>query len=144
MAPLLFEKAQQAQFLKPAVITLVYGLGFGMVLVLLLVPALLAVQHDIRRQISAMRRGLRFRVSWVRQVMRVGVAMVLLWFGVTMILPMVLGTMPPALLTFWPRLSTLAPATVGLILFCAGTVVILATLSATLLIMRQRRRLSRT
>jgi multidrug efflux pump subunit AcrB len=40
LAPLLYETSQQAQFLKPTVITLVYGLGFGMVLVLLVVPAL--------------------------------------------------------------------------------------------------------
>jgi hypothetical protein len=59
MAPLLFERSQQAQFLKPTVITLVYGLGFGMLLVLLVVPALVAAQHDIGRQIVAMRRGLR-------------------------------------------------------------------------------------
>ena len=35
LAPLLYEQSQQAQFLKPTVITLVYGLGFGMVIVLL-------------------------------------------------------------------------------------------------------------
>ena len=59
MMPLLYEQSQQAQFLKPTVITLVYGLGFGMILVLLVVPALVAVQHDIGRQVRAMRRGLR-------------------------------------------------------------------------------------
>ena len=42
MAPLLYETSQQAQVLKPTVITLVYGLGFGMILVLLVVPALVA------------------------------------------------------------------------------------------------------
>jgi len=34
LAPLLFERSTQAQFLKPTVVTLVYGLGFGTVLVL--------------------------------------------------------------------------------------------------------------
>jgi hypothetical protein len=45
LAPLLFERSSQAQFLKPTVITLVYGLGFGMVLVLPMLatmPAMLA------------------------------------------------------------------------------------------------------
>ena len=37
LAPLLYEQSQQAQFLKPTVITLVYGLGFGLVLVLMVV-----------------------------------------------------------------------------------------------------------
>ena len=61
LAPLLYESSQQAQFLKPTVITLVYGLGFGMVLVLLVVPALLAVQDDFRRAWVAMRRALGAR-----------------------------------------------------------------------------------
>ncbi|MCC6007698.1 MAG: efflux RND transporter permease subunit, partial [Rhodobacteraceae bacterium] len=38
LAPLLYETSSQAQFLRPTVITLSYGLGFGMVIVLLLVP----------------------------------------------------------------------------------------------------------
>ncbi|MCC6000525.1 MAG: efflux RND transporter permease subunit [Pararhodobacter sp.] len=59
LAPLLFEQSSQAQFLKPTVITLVYGLGFGMVLVLLIVPALLAVGNDIRLLMLSLRRGLR-------------------------------------------------------------------------------------
>ncbi len=59
LMPLLYESSRQAEFLKPTVITLVYGLGFGVVLVLLIVPALLAVQLDVRRQISAFRRVLR-------------------------------------------------------------------------------------
>ena len=61
LAPLLTEKSQQAQFLKPTVITLVYGLGFGMLLVLLVVPALIAVQADIARQFGATRLALRAR-----------------------------------------------------------------------------------
>ncbi|MDP4990979.1 MAG: efflux RND transporter permease subunit, partial [Marivita lacus] len=40
LVPLLYEQSSQAQFLKPTVITLVYGLGFGMFLVLLIVPSL--------------------------------------------------------------------------------------------------------
>jgi multidrug efflux pump subunit AcrB len=57
LAPLLFETSRDAQFLKPTVITLVYGLGFGMVLVLLLVPAVLAVQQDFSRQLLSLRRA---------------------------------------------------------------------------------------
>ncbi len=57
LMPLLFEKSQGAQFLKPTVITLVYGLGFGMFLVLLVVPAALAMQQDLGRQMRALRRA---------------------------------------------------------------------------------------
>lgn len=59
LAPLLYETSQQAQFLKPTVITLVYGLGFGMVIVLLLVPAILAMQQDFGKQVTALRRAMR-------------------------------------------------------------------------------------
>ena len=58
LTPLLFETSQDAQFLKPTVITLVYGLGFGMVLVLLVVPAVLAIQQDVGKQFWAMRHAL--------------------------------------------------------------------------------------
>ena len=59
LAPLLFEGSSQAEFLKPTVITLVYGLAFGMLLVLVMVPAVMAVQADMGRMIRAMRRGAR-------------------------------------------------------------------------------------
>ena len=42
-------------------ITLVYGLGFGFVLVLLVVPALVAMQEDIGKQMRALRRMLKLR-----------------------------------------------------------------------------------
>jgi len=58
LMPLLYEGSSQAQFLKPTVITLVYGLGFGMVLVLVVVPALMAMQADIAKQTHAARRAL--------------------------------------------------------------------------------------
>ena len=59
LMPLLFERSSQAEFLKPTVITLVYGLGFGLVLVLLVVPAALAVGADLGRLRAGLRRGLR-------------------------------------------------------------------------------------
>ena len=59
LLPLLYESSSAALFLKSTVITLVYGLGFGMVIVLLVVPALLAIQLDFARQITAVRHGLR-------------------------------------------------------------------------------------
>jgi len=53
-----FESSQQAQFLKPTVISLCYGLGFGMVLVICLVPALVWVQQDFRVLGRSRRRAL--------------------------------------------------------------------------------------
>lgn len=57
LAPLLYETSQQAQFLRPTVITLVYGLGFGFVIVLLLVPALLVAQQEFSRMWTSLWRG---------------------------------------------------------------------------------------
>ena len=59
LTPLLYETSQQASFLKPTVITLCYGLGFGLVLVLLLVPSLLAAHADVAKRFVSLRRALR-------------------------------------------------------------------------------------
>ena len=92
LSPLLFEKSQDAQFLKPTVITLVYGLGFGLVLVLLVVPAVLAMQQDIGRQFAAMRRGLRVES-------RTGSVGVLTWVGVVCAIALFALTLGPAILS---------------------------------------------
>ncbi|TNF60134.1 MAG: efflux RND transporter permease subunit, partial [Rhodobacteraceae bacterium] len=84
LLPLMYETSQQAQFLKPTVITLVYGLGFGMVLVLLIVPALIAVQHDWSDRTRAMRRALLGRSAVARGTVAVAGTLVLGWFGATM------------------------------------------------------------
>lgn len=59
LAPLLFEASRAAQFLLPTVITLAYGLGFGLLLVLLLTPSLLAIQHDAGMALRSGRRALQ-------------------------------------------------------------------------------------
>ncbi|MFA5582186.1 MAG: efflux RND transporter permease subunit [Paracoccaceae bacterium] len=85
LAPLLYEGSSEAQFLKPTVITLVYGLGFGMVLVLLVVPALMAMQVDVMRQFAALRRarGLRTREPVLTRVLALAaVAMAGLFAGI--------------------------------------------------------------
>lgn len=118
MAPLLYETSQQAQFLKPTVITLVYGLGFGMILVLLVVPALMAAQHDVSRQVRAMRRGLRAR--GLRLVLVPLWLAVLLWGAVTVGPVLVTGAMWPALAALWPSLAAASPGAAALVLFVVG------------------------
>ncbi len=49
LTPLLFETSLQAQFLIPMAVTIVFGLAFAAALVLFVVPALMAMQDDIRR-----------------------------------------------------------------------------------------------
>jgi len=88
LTPLLFEKSQQAQFLQPTVITLVYGLGFGMVLVLLIVPALMAMQQDLGRQFAALRKALRPR----RDGWQVSVATIAAGLGIAGLFAATLGS----------------------------------------------------
>ena len=102
LAPLLYERSSQAQFLKPTVITLVYGLGFGMLLVLLMVPALVAVQHDVQRHLRSFRFAIGGRSSFATAIIGILVLLVLGWLGATMgwaifknaMLPFFDGTLP--------------------------------------------------
>lgn len=57
LTPLLYEGSRQAEFLKPTVITLCYGLGVGLFLVLLVVPSLLVIQKDIGNLFTSYRRA---------------------------------------------------------------------------------------
>ncbi|WP_282027235.1 efflux RND transporter permease subunit [Ruegeria faecimaris] len=98
LTPLLYEGSQQAQFLKPTVITLVYGLAFGMVLVLLLVPALLGILNDLSRPMTAMRRAIRAPDRVVQGALVVTGFALMLWFALTMIWPAVTGS-PPGLVS---------------------------------------------
>ncbi|MBT0958021.1 efflux RND transporter permease subunit [Alphaproteobacteria bacterium KMM 3653] len=104
LTPLLFEPSRQAQFLKPTVITLVYGLGFGMFLVLLIVPALLAMQMDFHRQTVAFKRAMRLqaRSGFASAVTLVGVLGTLGIFAATLGHVVLLGG-------FWGPVQGLAP-----------------------------------
>ncbi|MFD0859829.1 efflux RND transporter permease subunit [Roseovarius aquimarinus] len=128
LTPLLFERSQQAQFLKPTVITLVYGLGFGMLLVLLVVPALIAVQHDVGRQMAALRRGMRFRAARVRGAMLGGAALLLAWFGATLGWAIWQGDLPAPLAALMP----LEGVPGALVLFAAGAMALVFALYAAL------------
>ncbi|MEX5577560.1 efflux RND transporter permease subunit [Pseudophaeobacter sp. A-200-2] len=131
LAPLMYESSQQAQFLKPTVITLVYGLGFGMFLVLLVVPALVAVQRDAARPITSLRRALRSGQRAHTRVLRwliAGSALVQLgWLVLTLGWAMATGALHPALrgglMASDTGLATMEPVRAGLILFLLGAVV---------------------
>ena len=124
MTPLLYEQSQQAQFLKPTIITLVYGLGFGMLLVLLVVPALVAAQHDVARQIGAMQRGLNAKARGLAWSLRLLWVAVLGWGGVTLGHVMYFGALPDQILDAVPMLADRAPMVAGLGLFIAGAAVL--------------------
>ena len=105
LAPLLYERSSQAEFLKPTVITLVYGLGFGMVLVLIVVPALMAAQADAGRAFTALRRFLRRGRAMPRRVLGLAAGAMA---ALALALPVwsaVAGTLPGWLLALFPALA---------------------------------------
>lgn len=55
--PLVLEKSFQAQFLIPMAISLVYGVAFGTLFILLFFPALILVLNDIRRTLRQLWYG---------------------------------------------------------------------------------------
>ncbi len=56
LTPLMFERSLQAQFLIPMAITMVFGLMITTFLVLLVVPALIRVQHDFGSIFAGLKR----------------------------------------------------------------------------------------
>ena len=124
LTPLLYEGSQQAQFLKPTVITLVYGLGFGLVIVLLVVPAILAMQQDAGKQVVALRRvlgGWRRAPGLAAAVGALGVGIAAL-FAVTLGAVAVTGQIAPALSSLLPAAAQGAQG--ALALFLAGSAVL--------------------
>ncbi|KIT14391.1 efflux RND transporter permease subunit [Jannaschia aquimarina] len=123
LTPLLYETSSQAQWLRPTVITLAYGLGFGMLLVLLLVPALLVMGHDLGRAATALRRMLRLGG---RQRGRAFGAAGFAVIAALVVLAM--ATLGPAIMgqpTLLPTLGTGMAGAVGT--FLAATAALLAT-----------------
>ncbi|EPX81780.1 efflux RND transporter permease subunit [Litoreibacter arenae] len=120
LAPLLFETSSQAQFLKPTVVTLCYGLGFGLVLVLLVVPSLMAMQADVSRQVRAVRRALSVGggLRWAVAGLAVAVAAL---FAATLGSAIVTGALPAPLASLAGGSAVMA----GFALFLGGTAALL-------------------
>ncbi len=138
LAPLLFERSTQAQFLKPTVITLVYGLGFGMVLVLILVPALLAIGRDLGRPFTALARGWRARRGGLAALMRGTGAALAAWFAATVGWVLATGALPAPLAGLVP----LAPMQAALVLQAGGAAILLSLIWIGAMVATYRRRQS--
>lgn len=146
LTPLLYEGSQQAQFLKPTVITLVYGLGFGMLLVLVMVPAVMAMQQDIGRQVAALRRalGAPLRTGGAGRATAFAAVLSVLWFAATFGATALTGSLPPALADLAPAGVSTPIAALGV--FVAGIVAMALTIwvvAAVAIGLRTRRRPNR-
>jgi len=76
--PLILEKSFQAQFLIPMAISLVYGVAFGTMFILLFFPALIMVLNDFRRFLRQMWHGKKFEpeeveIAYLHSLRKVGV-----------------------------------------------------------------------
>ena len=97
LAPLLYERSTQAQFLKPTVITLVYGLGFGLLIVLLVIPALVAMQEDVKRFRKAYLFALRSQNKYIQRSFVSLTLAIILWGVLTLGSMLVSGSIVPLL-----------------------------------------------
>ena len=146
LAPLLYETSQQAQFLRPTVITLVYGLGFGLVLVLLIVPSLLAMQYDVQRRMQSLRRvvGAGGRAAGPAIASWVGIAGALGLLSATMLSVIFTGSIWAPLASLLPNADLAQSLPVATLVFLAATAVwlfLIAVISG-ILFARARQRAS--
>ena len=139
LAPLLFEESAAAQFLKPTIITLSFGLGFGMFLVLLIVPSMVMMQKDFGRIFASLRRGLfGGRVPYKAQTALISATIgVFAILGLTLV-PLALTMKSPPLVNY--VMGSDAPALIGSVMtFLIGLcVVIVMAYLAFFLIGRKR------
>ncbi len=141
LGPLLFERSNDAQFLRPTVVTLAYGLGFGMFLVLLIVPSLLAAGHDFGRMARSLRRAFRMPAGQVGTGIRAlpwgAAAAVLAAFGATMGWTLALGAAGPLTALIWPGAAGLLPA-LAVFAGVSGAALLLVWLAAAVMMHSRR------
>lgn len=131
LAPLLFERSSQAEFLKPTVVTLVFGLGFGMILVLLVVPAVTVIQSDVVMRWRALRRmlGRRGAAGQLRLALRLA-AVAVAGLVLAVAGPLVMqGASPSWLFPMLPMLALLPAGLAAVVVVALGTAAVLAGLA---------------
>ena len=125
LAPLLYEGSSQAEFLKPTVITLVYGLGFGMVLVLFIVPSLMAMQGDVGVQVRSARRAVTSKHRGAAMPARLAALGTGVLFVVLALPAMIPTALPESLITLSPTVGMGPLPALGVFLGATAAVLIL-------------------
>ena len=137
LGPLLYETSRHAQFLRPTVVTLCYGLGFGMILILFVVPALIAAQADIKRQVTALRRS--FRRGGLRSYLSVTIVGLVLAISISFVSTLgfrfVYGYLPEIYseLFFFLNSESSLLAAFGVFMFIVSVLIILCWISASII-----------
>lgn len=112
------------KIMKPTVVTLAYGLGFGMVIVLVVVPAALGVGQDLGRARRAFGRGLRARA--LRRPLMAGAGVAGAGFAVALLPLAAQGVLP----AWWPVPAGTAQAAAWYGAAVLGGLVVAAALAA--------------
>ncbi len=143
LTPLLYEGSRQAEFLKPTVITLCYGLGVGLFLVLLVVPSLLVVQKDIGNFFTSLRRAAlgRHPATAHRTIVLLASAASFALLAATIGSQIIMGEMPSWIASIViPDQSEMSANMRALITLFAGLVNILIVAFIAALILKKRAR----
>ncbi|WP_439141584.1 efflux RND transporter permease subunit [Pseudooctadecabacter sp.] len=140
LAPLLYEGSSQAEFLKPTVITLVYGLGFGMVLVLFIVPSLMAMQGDVGVQVQSAKRGLASGTRAIALPVRIAALGVIGLFAAIVLPTLATGAPWAPLAAILPMLYAGTGAALGMFVLATMVWLVLVYIVAGLVVAFSRRR----
>ena len=140
LAPLLYEGSNQAEFLKPTVVTLVFGLGFGMVLVMFVIPSLMAIQDDVGKQIRAAKRALRVRKIGATWPASLGAFLAISLFSVTLGPVIVTGDALPLAIAILPALASGVGVAFGLFAGALAIMLIVIYIMAAIGLARRWRR----
>ena len=122
LGPLLYERSSQAEFLKPTVVTLVFGLGFGMALVLIIVPSLIAIQNDFKRFRVSLMTGLTMRNLKIRALFVGSTLAICAWLLATMGWVIIFDRLPSGLQPLVSAVGGTNGIAAAFALFLAGSV----------------------
>ncbi len=122
LGPLLYERSSQAEFLKPTVVTLVFGLGFGMALVLIIVPSLIAIQNDFKRFRVSLMTGLTMRNLKIRALFVGSTLAICAWLLATMGWVIMFDRLPSGLQPLVSAVGGTNGIAVAFAFFLAGSV----------------------
>jgi multidrug efflux pump subunit AcrB len=122
LGPLLYERSSQAEFLKPTVVTLVFGLGFGMALVLIIVPSLIAIQNDFKRFRVSLLTGLTMRNLKIRALFVGSTLAICAWLLATMGWVIMFDRLPSGLQPLVSAVGGTNGIAAAFALFLAGSV----------------------
>ena len=140
LMPLMYEESRQSLFLKPTVVTLVYGLSVGFFIVLLLVPTLLVIQADAARALASLRRMLvGHGIAMKTRLATVGAAIAILAANLVLLGPWLVGKEGiPLLADSQAQAPGLAPVLILLLTAIVAGVLIAAAYGVLMTLSRRR------